>query len=417
MENIKKRKIAFISAFARKGHDSTQFSAIGSYSKTLLNTLNTQDRENIEVLAQIEPNETGYEYDGLLVSRVWRKDNLLFFLELLFYVMRKGFKVVHIQQEVYCFAPKYAPYISPYLLVLLQLLLRLLGIKVIVTIHGVVPLAYINKDFTENNKVATPLIITRHGLKTLYYGLVSTANKVIVHNELIKGYLINDYGANVNKIIVIPLPLYTYPENKKNPDILQKLKDQKKKIILFFGYLAPYKGLDTFIKAFQSFNLSENNAVALISGSIPKRLVNDPKYLKWLEDLKELSSKISKDIIWDQRFIPDNEIQSYFINADIVVVPYSEGIASSGPLAHSVNANKPTLLSEVFRDVVDDTLIFGNTSEELGSALSKFFLDNNFKDTLLNMVNRQKELWSSRNIGKLTHGVYRELFVNEIKYD
>ena len=104
----------------------------------------------------------------------------------------------------------------------------------------------------------------------------------------------------------------------------------KKKIILFLGAILPYKNVDVLIEAYQkAFRLIEECPVLLICGK------TELDFYK--EKIKTLING-NKNIIYDPKFIIDEEMAAYLRNATILVAPYSyKSALNSGtvPLAFS----------------------------------------------------------------------------------
>jgi glycosyltransferase involved in cell wall biosynthesis len=90
----------------------------------------------------------------------------------------------------------------------------------------------------------------------------------------------------------------------------------KKNVILFFGNLRPYKGVDTLLKAFALLPVDLRKTWHLQISGNP------------LMDMAPLTSLaldlgISKSIIWDLRYIPEAEIPTLITSAKILVFPYN----------------------------------------------------------------------------------------------
>ncbi len=122
-----------------------------------------------------------------------------------------------------------------------------------------------------------------------------------------------------NKIYKIPHPNYigVYPEpyvkiTKTSDDILN---------ILYVGQVTKYKNIDLLINAVNSLN---NNRIHLhIAGNC-----KDKVYKDYLTNISE-----NKNISFDFRFIPDNELAQIISKNDIVALPYSlESSLNSGTI-------------------------------------------------------------------------------------
>lgn len=111
-----------------------------------------------------------------------------------------------------------------------------------------------------------------------------------------------------------------------------------KKIILFFGFIRHYKGLDLLIEAMADQRVKDAEIVLLVAGEFYK----DPK--PYLEQIKHLG--LEKSIILKTQFIQDDEVRYYICASDLVVQPYRNATQSGvTPLAY--HFEKPMLVTNV----------------------------------------------------------------------
>ncbi|TAH59143.1 MAG: glycosyltransferase, partial [Gottschalkiaceae bacterium] len=321
-------------------------------------------------------------------------------------VIRLNLKIVHIQHEVFVFGKK--QHIYPYLCIVMIAILRLLGVKVVCTIHGVVSARNVSEDFSKSNKVIAPLFLIKLGLSFMYKLTCAFSNAVIVHNEKLSNVLQEEYLVKKDKVYVVPHPLYKYTSLGKKPSVFKSLPVGKK-TVLFFGFLAPYKGLDTLIDSAISDEVKKDeNVVFLVVGSTPRRYTDDDSYISWLNELKNLSLG-NKNIIWVHDYIPDEEVGDYFKNSDLIVIPYNEAMSASGPLSIAIYYEKPVLVSKPFSGVVQEDLIYGSNAGDLGKSVLEFFSDSNYNSVIQEAVSLQKGLWSDEVIIANMEKIYKNL--------
>jgi glycosyltransferase involved in cell wall biosynthesis len=99
------------------------------------------------------------------------------------------------------------------------------------------------------------------------------------------------------------------------------------KIILFFGFIRRYKGLDILLRAMAEPGIRESGIRLLIAGEFYEDRI---QYQKLIEELK-----IQDLLILKTDFIPDVEVQYYLCAADAVVQPYRHATQSGvTPLAY-----------------------------------------------------------------------------------
>lgn len=127
-------------------------------------------------------------------------------------------------------------------------------------------------------------------------------------------------------------PLYdNFGEAVSKEEARKKLGiDPNEKIILFFGFIRKYKGLDIAYEAMKLLQPTPGSA------TVPKLLVAGEFY----EDVKPFQEQIKRLGIEDRLilrtdFIPDSEVKYYFCAADMVVQPYRNATQSGvTPLAY-----------------------------------------------------------------------------------
>ncbi len=164
---------------------------------------------------------------------------------------------------------------------------------------------------------------------------------------------------------------------EKARNFLKITSDEK--IILFFGFIRKYKGLDILLEAMKILQEKENNQhiKLLIAGEF----YEDEKPYNELID----SLKIAPQLILKTSFIPDSEVKYYLCAADFVVQPYRNATQSGvTPLAY--HFEKPMLVTNVggLPDMVPDyksglvaepnALSIAEKIEELFSLGENFFL-------------------------------------------
>ncbi len=111
------------------------------------------------------------------------------------------------------------------------------------------------------------------------------------------------------------------------------------KIILFFGFIRSYKGLDTLLDAMHYLQTTKNYQIKLlIAGEFYE---NEDKYLNQIQHLPNPTN-----IILHNDFIPNHKVQDYFCAADFIIQPYKNATQSGvTPLAY--HFNKPILVTNV----------------------------------------------------------------------
>lgn len=119
--------------------------------------------------------------------------------------------------------------------------------------------------------------------------------------------------------------------------------NESDRIILFFGFIRKYKGLDILLEAMALLK-SKNNST---SQPIPKLLIAGEFYedRKLYDDIIE-KYQLQQNIILRTNFISDSEVKYYLSAADFVIQPYRNATQSGvTPLAY--HFEKPMLVTNV----------------------------------------------------------------------
>jgi glycosyltransferase involved in cell wall biosynthesis len=196
-------------------------------------------------------------------------------------------------------------------------LVRLSGWRIVWTMHNVLP--------HETRFPRLETFVRRR--------VCRLASAVIVHGEAGRQEAIKHFGCPAEKLVVIPHGHYRAaysPAPATNAARSSLDLPMDKRTVLFLGMVRPYKGLDSLLEAWRK--LSPLNAQLLIAGG-----VSGP-YRQHIEDLISQTS----DVIWHNRWIPTDEIPTYFGAADVVALPF-EQIQTSGSVMLSMSYGKPVI--------------------------------------------------------------------------
>jgi glycosyltransferase involved in cell wall biosynthesis len=172
------------------------------------------------------------------------------------------------------------------------------------------------------------------------------ADSYIVMTEKEKGRLL-DLLPGAENIHIAPLPIFHAfkPTALTQQEARQRLglpPDQP--VLLYFGFIRPYKGLGVLIDALKFMTDQGDKAHLLVVGEF------------W-EDQSKYLSQISALGLTDQvhihdTYIPDDEIAPFFKAADVLVAPYIDGTQSAA-LKTALGFGLPAVVTDV---ITDDTI-------------------------------------------------------------
>jgi glycosyltransferase involved in cell wall biosynthesis len=164
-------------------------------------------------------------------------------------------------------------------------------------------------------------------------GLFGRMDAVVAHSEHGAARLRDEVGLDPARVRVIPHGAFDHfthlPEEKPLP---VELEGAEGPVILFFGLLRPYKGLDTLLRAFRELEGAE------------LWIVGNPRMD--LEPLQLLAAEAPGRVRFVTRFVDDAEIPAIFRRADVVALPYRDA-EQSGVLYTGLAFGKPLVLSAV----------------------------------------------------------------------
>ncbi len=336
---------------------------VASYTQNLIEAIARQTRHPSVIGNQ--PSQADLK-DADHVARCWQP-GLLYPFQIWREVRKQRPQLVHLQHELFLYGHGLSALMFPLLLLLIRS-----QTKVVVTLHGFLPLSKLNRSFIQENGLkGHPKL-----LFMVLYGLVKTivmlSHHAITHEEKLKGYLVNEYHCNPDKITVIPHGVEFF-EQKPNPmKAKQRLGLVDKKVVLYLGYLTGYKGVEILIEAFELAAKKHPEWVLMFGGGPHPRRKEDPEYQAYLKTLDDAFERLG-DQARPLGFVPEEDLADVFSASDVVVFPYRVVISSSGPLALCIAYERAFLASQAFEGVLADELLFELDPQALAVKLETFF--------------------------------------------
>jgi glycosyltransferase involved in cell wall biosynthesis len=218
-----------------------------------------------------------------------------------------------------------------------------------------------------------PLVLTAHdvlpreprrGQLAAQRRLYERVDAVVVHSEHGRARLVDALGIDRQRVHVIPHGAFSHlgevPGARPLP---AELAAVEKPVVLCFGLLRPYKGIDVLLDAWRA---AQPDAELWIVG-MPRM------------DIAALQASAPASVRWVPRFVADEEVAAYFRRADLVVLPYRE-IDQSGVLFTALAFGAPLLLSAVggFPEIAAEgaaALVAPGDSAALADELTRLLAD------------------------------------------
>ena len=245
---------------------------------------------------------------------------------------------------------------------LLMLYYKLLGKRVVFTAHNV------NAGKRDENDSW----LNRMSLNVQY----RLSDHIFVHTDGMKSEMAFEFRIPDSKISVIPFGI-----NNTVPNTLLSHSQAKgqlgiskhDKVLLFFGNIAPYKGLEYLIAAFDELLKQDSNYRLLIVGS-PK---GPATYWNQIRRGIETSG-IADRVIEKIEYVPDEETEVYFKASDVLILPYTH-VFQSGVLFLGYNFGLPAIAADV--GSLKEEIIEGQTgfvfkprdSSDLAKTIRRYF--------------------------------------------
>jgi glycosyltransferase involved in cell wall biosynthesis len=183
-----------------------------------------------------------------------------------------------------------------------------------------------------------PLVLTAHdilpreprpGQRAAQRRLYDRFDVLIVHSQHGRERLTAELGVDPARVHVVPHGALRPWEGAPEQPLPGELREVEGPVVLFFGLLRPYKGLDLLLEAWREVEGAE-----LWVAGMPRM------------DLSALRAAAPPRVRWLPRFIVGGEIHALMRRASLVVLPYRE-IDQSGVAFTAIGAGTPLLLSDV----------------------------------------------------------------------
>jgi glycosyltransferase involved in cell wall biosynthesis len=144
------------------------------------------------------------------------------------------------------------------------------------------------------------------------------------------------------------------------------------KLVLFFGFIRYYKGLDLLIRAFSDDRLKKLQVKLLVAG-------------EFYEDKKNYTELVSElglqdAVIFHDHYIPKESVKNYFSACDLVVQPYRDA-TQSGVTQIAYHFGKPMVVTNVggLPEIVPHGkagFVTKVSPEAIADAIADFFINN-----------------------------------------
>jgi glycosyltransferase involved in cell wall biosynthesis len=192
-----------------------------------------------------------------------------------------------------------------------------------------------------------PVVLTIHdplerGRTPLPASAFAHVDAIVVHSEYAREQVVAQHGLEPERVHVIhhgvlgALEGFPVPSNENPPsvasDLPPELRDTGEPVVLSYGLIRPYKGIETLLEAWRG-----------ITGA-QLWIVGRP-----MMDLAPLQAELPRGVQIVPRFVTLEQERALFARADLAVLPYEQSgrFGFSGVLATALGHGKAIVLSDI----------------------------------------------------------------------
>jgi len=196
------------------------------------------------------------------------------------------------------------------------------------------------------------------------------------------------------QVKLVAHPIYdNYGEILDKNEARKYLKlDKSEKLVMFFGFIRDYKGLDLLLQAMADNRIKDKNIKCIVAGEY---YGNKEKYDKLIEELN-----IKDRLILKTDFIANEDVKYYFSAADLIVQPYKTA-TQSGISQIAYHFEKPMIVTNVggLPEIVENGktgYVVERDADEIANAILNYFEGNRI-DNFVEAVREKKKEFSWKN--------------------
>ncbi len=301
----------------------------------------------------------------------------------------KEFDLVHIQHEysIYKFDDR-----------LPTVLEALKGkVKVVITIHCVRPAQFSERGDVDERYAAR---------------IARIADTVIVHLESQKAIL-ERLGIPTQKIRLIPHGSEITNVNKEVSRQRLGLPEDGK-IIISFGFVKPHKCHHIMVEALREIVDNGIDAYLFIAGGLaPSAGKKEKEYLDLVK--KKIDQlNLNENVIFPNRFFPNEDVPYILRAGDLVLFPYyEEDRSASGSFHLSIGAKRPIIASRIpkfeeLKNISDELLVLPYNATGIARIAIRIFRDEKFRHYIEKRTDVYREMTSWQSVGRMHLKVYEE---------
>ncbi len=246
--------------------------------------------------------------------------------------------------------------------------------------------AFICDNVVPHEKRIGDSLLTRYAFRAV--------DHFIVQSEAVERDLLNFWPhASYTRV---PHPVYSmFGTTIDKQEARNSLGIDARRVLLFFGYIRPYKGLDVMIDA-----LAQTDPALDVHLLVVGEFYGDERRYR-----EQVASRgLKESVTFHADYVPNNQVARYFSAADAVVLPYTSA-TQSGIAQIAYNFDRPVIatavggLQEVVLDNVTGFVVPPQDAKALAKAVERFYREG--KETEFSAhVRREKQKYSWTNLAR-----------------
>lgn len=312
--------------------------------------------------------------------------------------------LVHVQHSLFLYGPRAT---GAFATLAVFGTCKLARIPLVVTLHDLPSLAQITRAYVRMHRYRYSSRLVRRALRVLFGGIVACAEHLIVHHNVFRDTLVRDYGCPSERVRVVPLgPLQTKSADRQRSRELFGLA-AKSYVIGFFGYAAPYKGLEVLLGAAERLAAAgDTSSIFLVSAGRQPSRDGDRTYEAYYAGLQRRARALP-NVVW-VGYVLDEDVAAFYRSCDVAVFPYVTSQGVSGPISIASSYGVPFLCSSAISrpaGIISEAT-FEPDPDKLADTLLRFRRDPEFQARVIACCDELAHVQGEADPRDLTANLY-----------
>ena len=242
--------------------------------------------------------------------------------------------------------------------------------------------------------------------------IAGLSDEVIVHLPAQEAILTR-LGVPLKKIHVIPHGTELSDEDKEASRKRLGLPVSAR-ILLMFGFIKKHKCLHIVLDSLVEIREKFKDVYLFVAGGLaPNASKEDREYAEFVgKRIEELG--LQKNVIYPNKFFPNEDVPDLLRSADIVLFPYyEEDRSASGSFHLAIGAKRPIIASrmpkfEELKNICDELLVLPYNSSGIAGIAIRLFEDSEFRQYVVSRTEEYANLTSWKNVAGQHLQLYKE---------